>query len=130
MARREGENPNYQLTAQQLTALDLLLSGRTVTDTAAELSIARETVSRWRNTDAGFQAAYNAAAQSLWDAGQQLLLDARARAIAKLADLVDHADPAIALKAAAALARVDIPRPRGDLDPASIDRLSRLRGVL
>lgn len=120
----------YELTAQQVEALDLLLVGRTVTETAAALDVARETVSRWRNNDPAFQAAYNAALKSAYEATTARLLDGRARALDRLINLLDSEDEATALKAAAALLRVDTPQPRGDTDPASIDRYQRIIGNL
>jgi len=122
MARRGYEPKKYELAADQLAALDLLLAGKTVTEAAAAVEVARETVSRWRNSDPAFQAAYNAALQSAYDATTARLLDARGRALDRLAALVDHADPAIALKAAAALLRVGIERPKGRIDPADIEK--------
>ena len=67
MARRGYEPKKYELEADQAAALDLLLSGQTVTAAAAAVGVARETVSRWRNTDPAFQAAYNAALQSAYE---------------------------------------------------------------
>ena len=122
MARRGYEPKKYELEADQAAALDLLLAGQTVTAAAAAVGVARETVSRWRNNDPAFQAAYNAALQSAYEAGQVRLLDARARAVERLAALVDSKDEATALKAAAALLRVDVPRPDGPTSPAGIER--------
>ena len=81
MARMTRNTPKtYELEADQLTALDLLLAGQTVTATAAAVGVARDTVSRWRNGDPAFKAAYNAAMQSAYDATTARLLDARGRA--------------------------------------------------
>ena len=121
MARR-NEPKAYTLEADQAAALDLLLSGQTVTAAAAAVGVARETVSRWRNNDANFQAAYNAALQSAHDATTARLLDARARAVERLAALVDSKDEATALKAAAALLRVEIERPKGATSAAGVER--------
>ena len=121
MARR-NEPKAYTLEADQAAALDLLLSGQTVTAAAAAVGVARETVSRWRNNDANFQAAYNAALQSAYDATAARLLDARARAVERLAALVDSKDEATALKAAAALLRVEIERPKGATSAAGVER--------
>ncbi len=122
MARRGYEPKIYELTPDQAAALDLLLAGQTVTAAAAAVGVARETVSRWRNSDPAFQGAYNAALQSAHDAMGKKLLDARARAIDTLADLLESDDQAIALKSAAALLRVEIDRPKGYTNPAAIER--------
>jgi hypothetical protein len=108
----------------------MLLSGATVTDAAAALDVARETVSRWRNRDPAFIAAYNAALQSAWDTTHGRLLNARGKAIDRLADLIDSEDQATALRAAVALVRLDQPRPSGDTDPAAIERMQRLLASL
>lgn len=122
MPRITRGTPKDELTADQAAALDLLLAGQTVTAAAAAVGVARETVSRWRNSDAAFQGAYNAALQSVYDAGQARLLEARGKALDRLAALVDSNDPAIALKAAAALLRVDIERPKGATTAAGVER--------
>ena len=127
MARRAYEPKSYALEADQAAALDLLLAGQTVTAAAAAVGVARETVSRWRNNDPAFQAAYNAALQSAYDAGAARLLEARSKALDKLAGLLDSEDEATALKAAAALLRVGVERPRGEVDPAQIEKWQLLR---
>lgn len=113
-----AKNKADGLTAQQAAALDMLLAGYTVTQTAESLGLARETVSRWRNGDADFLAAYNAALRSAYEASQAKLLDGRTRAIATLAGLLDGEDKGLALKAALALLRVDVPEPTGPVSPA------------
>lgn len=122
MARQGYAPKEYELTPDQAAALDLLLAGQTITAAAAAVGVARETVSRWRNNDPAFQAAYNAALQSVYDAGQARLLEARGKALDRLAALVDSTDEATALKAAAALLRVDAPRPDG---PTTADGVAR-----
>lgn len=122
MARRGYEPQTYELSADQAAALDLLLAGKTVTEAAAAVGVARETVSRWRNSDPAFQAAYNAVLQSAYDATTARLLDARGKALDKLADLLDSEDEATALKAAAALLRVEVDRPKGYTNPAAVER--------
>ena len=124
MARATRATPrlSYELEADQAAALDLLLAGQTVTAAAAAVGVARETVSRWRNNDPNFQAAYNAALKSAYDATTARLLDARARAVERLAALVDSKDEATALKAAAALLRVKVPKPGGPTTAAGVER--------
>ena len=121
MARATRATPSYELSADQSAALDLLLAGQTVTAAAAAVGVARETVSRWRNSDPAFMAAYNAALQSAYEAGQARLLDARGRAVERLAALVDSPNTNYALKAAALLLRVPMLPPAGDVDPAAIE---------
>jgi len=122
MARKAYQPKVYELTPDQAAALELLLAGQTITAAAAAVGVARETVSRWRNEDPAFQAAYNAALRSAYEANQKKLIDARAKALDRLAALVDSQDQGIALKAAAALLRVDVEQPKGRTNAADIDR--------
>ena len=126
---RRVEPKSYELTADQAAALDLLLAGQTVTAAAAAVGVARETVSRWRNTDPAFQAAYNAAMQSVYEAGQARLLEARGKAVERLAALVDSPNTNYALKAAALLLRVPVLPPAGDVDPAAIEADQALASI-
>jgi DNA-binding NarL/FixJ family response regulator len=61
MERRKATNPDaseeWALTPQQEAAVDLLATGRTVTDTADAVGVARQTVSEWVNQHYGFRAA-------------------------------------------------------------------------
>lgn len=119
--------PKYELTPDQLAALDLLLSGHSVIEASAAVGVTRETVGRWRNSDPAFQAAYNTALQSAYEASQKKLLDARARAIGTLDGFLDGDDKGLALKAAAALLRVEIPQPTGRTDPYDIARWDAIK---
>jgi hypothetical protein len=120
MARQKNRGLN-ELTDQQLAAIDLLLAGETVDRTAATLGIGRETLSGWREEDTVFIARYNESLQSAWDASQKRLMDAQRKAIDKLAELVDEQDTGIALKAAAALLRITVPRPAGSTNPLGVE---------
>ena len=124
---RSGRASIPELEPQQVEAVGLLLSGRTITETAAALGVARETVSRWRHTDAAFEALYNEGLRSTWEAGRVRLEEARGKAIARLVELVDSEEPAVALKAAMALVRLDIPEPKGSVNPEHI-RLGSIMG--
>jgi hypothetical protein len=69
MSQRKATNGNTPapVTPQQLTAVDLLVSGKTLTETAAALGVGRPAVSDWVNHHPGFQAALNSRRQELWD---------------------------------------------------------------
>jgi hypothetical protein len=69
VARQKPTNPDtpdWTLTPQQETAVDLLASGKTVTDTATAVEVTRQTVSEWLNHHPGFQATLNNRRQELW----------------------------------------------------------------
>jgi hypothetical protein len=56
MPRQKPTNPDipdWTLTPQQETAVDFLVSGMTVTDTAAAVEVTRQTVSEWLNHHPG-----------------------------------------------------------------------------
>jgi hypothetical protein len=63
----QSDTPDWRLTPQQGTAVDLLVSGKTISETAAALGAARSAVSDWVNHHPGFQAALNSRRQELWD---------------------------------------------------------------
>ena len=70
MPPRNTTKPNEatnRLTPQQATAIDLLVSGKTLTDTAAVLGVDRATVSGWVNHHAAFLAALNSRRQEAFD---------------------------------------------------------------
>jgi hypothetical protein len=62
-----GDTPSGRLTPQQCTAVDLLVSGKTLTDTAAALGVGRPAVSDWVNHSPVFIAALNSRRQELFD---------------------------------------------------------------
>lgn len=111
----------YNLTAKQLQALELILMGKTVTEAAAEIGVARETVSRWSNHDPAFQAAYNAAMKSEWSAAQVTLLEARRRAAEMLLGMIDSEDLKLVFKVCEVLIKLDITEPKGQVDPFEIE---------
>jgi hypothetical protein len=59
VARQKPTNPDtpdWTLTPQQETAVDLLVSGKTITDTATAVEVTRQTINEWLNHHPGFQA--------------------------------------------------------------------------
>ena len=60
-------NGDDRLTPQQQTGVDLLVSGKTLTDAAVALGVTRETVSGWVNHHPPFLAALNARRQEAAD---------------------------------------------------------------
>jgi hypothetical protein len=113
---------NGQLSAQQAQTLALLLGGKTQRETAAELDIAEETISRWKHNDAVFMAAYNEGCKALFDASIVELLDLRRDAIKALKDAVTDDQPRHAdRRLKAAIAALKMPAPTiGDTDPKDI----------
>jgi transposase-like protein len=73
MARQKttsAPDPNWTLSPEQLAAVDLLASGKSVSETAGELAVDPQTVSQWWTQHYGVQAALNARRQAQW--GEQM----------------------------------------------------------
>lgn len=67
MTKRDSKNTNKtDLTPAQLSAVNLLATGATVTAAAESANVARQTVSEWMNHDPVFQAALNKRRSELW----------------------------------------------------------------
>ncbi len=117
-AQANGEG--WTLTPQQDAAVDLLCSGKTLTDTAATLAIRRQTVSAWVNHDPGFAAALNSRRQELWDGAAERLRGMLPAALDVLAEALDGDQPLAAaihiLKACGLYG--GIPAPQGPTEPA------------
>ena len=60
------DTPDWSLSEQQRTAVDLLVSGTNLQDTADAIAVTRQTVSEWLHHHPGFQAALNRRRQELW----------------------------------------------------------------
>jgi hypothetical protein len=123
--RRNPTNPDtsdWTLTPQQETAVDLLASGKTVTDTAAAVEVTRQTVSEWVNHHPGFQAALNRRRQELWGNMVDGLRALAPKALAVLARELESEAPLAAaihvLKACGLYGGV--PMPTGPTDPDAI----------
>jgi transposase-like protein len=58
--------PVLALSEQQQTAVDLIVSGRNISQVAEAIGCVRTTVSRWANRDPHFMAALNLRRQELW----------------------------------------------------------------
>lgn len=92
--------PIEGLTEKQSRAFWLSFAGETDVSIAAQLEIARTTVWRWRSlpawsgAESALKAYRRAAAKAVLEAGAQ-------RAAQRIAEIVDSADEAVALRAAA-----------------------------
>jgi hypothetical protein len=61
------------LTIEQRNAIDLLVTGKTDTETADAVGVHRVTVTKWRNGDPWFQAELNRRRQEIWAAAGERL---------------------------------------------------------
>ena len=96
---KEFEATPEELNALQQQAIILLASGKTNTETAKEIGVERETVSRWKNHDAMFAALLSYQQAALWDAAADKLRANALKAAGALGELLDHDDPDVRLKA-------------------------------
>lgn len=76
-----GDAGKWTLTPQQGAAVDLLAAGRTVSETAEAVGVARQTVSEWLNHHHGFRAELNCRRQELWDGATDRLRSLLPKAI-------------------------------------------------
>jgi hypothetical protein len=80
----KANGADARLTPQQGAAVDLLTSGKTLTDTAAALEVDRATVSGWVNHHPPFIAALNSRRQELWESQVETLRGLLPKALAVL----------------------------------------------
>src|SRR5215813_12368666 len=92
MPARKATNPDasgWSLSEQQLTAIDLLVTGKNLQDTADAIGVQRPTVSQWVNHHPGFQAALNRRRQELWQELTEALRGLLPKAVQVLACELD-----------------------------------------
>ena len=116
------DTPDWSLSEQQRTAVDLIVSGKNLQDTADAIAVTRQTVSEWLNHHPGFQAALNRRRQELWGDMIDGLRALVPKALAVLARELDGEAPLAAaihvLKACGLYG--GIATPTGPTDPGTI----------
>src|SRR5713226_3345730 len=132
MTRQKPTNPDtpdWTLTPQQETAVDLLASGKTVTDTAKALEVTRQTVSEWLHRHPGFQAALNSRRQELWAGMADTLRGLLPRALEVLKCELEGEQPLPAavhvLKACGLYGGVPVPQGPTEVEDAAIAQRRR-----
>ena len=78
-----------ELSISQQQAIHLLLTGLNDKQVAAELGVARQTVTNWRNHDSIFMAGLNSERKAAWLANQERMRSLMARVAIFLEGLVD-----------------------------------------
>src|SRR5689334_19627947 len=86
-------SPDWRLTPQQETAVDLLVAGKTIQATAETIDVRRATVSEWVNHHPGFMAALNLRRQECWREVTAGLRALAPKAVGVLATELDSAAP-------------------------------------
>lgn len=85
------------LSVEQQNAIPLILSGKSDREVAEATGVARETVTRWRNSDPAFVARVNYERRALWDFGRDKVLTLQAKALDVLERALDDGDTHAAL---------------------------------
>jgi hypothetical protein len=118
--RQHSRNP----TLPQLSAINLLVSGKNDRETAELLNLSRTCVTKWRLYDPVFQAALNVRRAEVWSVGAARLAGLIPKALDALSAELDKPDSPNRLKAAVELLRlVPVPiSPVGRIDPEAIVR--------
>ena len=113
--------PGYDaLTPPQAAAVGLLLAGKSGKQTATELGVSEETVSRWRNGSPSFVAALNVGRAELHDSQLDALRQLRRKALDTLTELLEADDAGTKLKAVGLVLALDVGAPSGLLTPQQI----------
>lgn len=110
-----------RLSVAQLTAIDLLVQGKLDREAAEAAGVSRETVTRWRNGNAPFQAELNRVRARVWRGCQDHLASLVHEALDTLADAMREGDvrAAIALVKTARLEEA-IAQPDDEQDAGAI----------
>lgn len=93
----DAKSPDL-LPAEQRQALELLVQGRSVAETAQSVGIARRTIYNWLQKDPTFQTAYNQWHQDMKENCRTRLLMLTGKATAALAKALEAGDANIALQ--------------------------------
>lgn len=117
-------DPVDELDADQLTALEALLRGETVTDAADAAGVHRTTVHRWRREDPEFRAALNRERARMQDRVRMRLMKAADHAAETVHDAVaEDGDVQAAFKLLKGLGMLDGERPEVGMTAAWVYRM-------
>jgi hypothetical protein len=117
------------LTMPQLSAIDLLASGKGDKETAELLGLSRTCVTKWRLYDPVFQAALNHRRAEVWAVGIDRLRSLIPKALDALADELENHDSPHRLKAASEILRL-AQLPAGSLGIGSTDAEEIVRRIV
>ena len=115
----EPHEKSQNLTVEQLNSIDLLVQGLSDREVAEKVGVARETVTRWRNGNAFFQAQLNQRRQEIWFSSHEKLRSLVGEAVEVLATELKAGDLRAAievLKAVGLYGKVEPPEAITDPD--------------
>jgi len=118
---RNGDEGIETLAAEQQTALELLLLGKSVAETAKSAGVARQTVHRWLKHDATFRAAYNEWHDQLKESSRSRLLMLTDKATDALEKALEAGDARAALQLLKGMGLIK-DEPAGPTDPQEVKK--------
>jgi hypothetical protein len=128
ISRRAPSRPEVidpELRPDQQQALELLVAGKTVTESAATVGVSRLTIYRWLKDDANFKAAYHQWHEQLQRSSRTRLLMLTEKATLAVEKALDAGDAKTAMQLLRGMGILkDIPP--GSTDPAEIRRRLQL----
>ena len=97
---QKTEANRTKLKSKQSSAIDLLASGKTVSQVAAEIGVTRQTIYNWQAKDGDFQDEFGQKLAELKQSQSQRTAEIVEKAFAAIASLLDSEDEKVRLKAA------------------------------
>lgn len=111
-----------KLTRKQLTVLEQLVSGATITHAAKTTKVSRSTIHRWLKDDFDFQAELNRRRGELQEAIHGTLRSVAHRAAQNVAEAVEGGDVSVSLKVLKGIGALSGEAPRPVTDDAEVLR--------
>ena len=109
--------PNPALTAKQCQAIQLLIAGKSVNDTAVAVNVDRRTLQRWRSNNPHFQAEFNRQRTEVYDSAHLRLNGLVHKAVDVMAKALDDGN----VQAAIQLLKM-VAKPEAETDPEQLVR--------
>jgi DNA-directed RNA polymerase specialized sigma24 family protein len=123
---RELEGAAKSLPLAQQTALELLVTGKSIAETARSAGVSRTTIYQWMRKDPVFRAAYNEWHDQLRESSRSRLLMLTEKATDAVEKAVEGGNARMAMQLLKGMGMVrDLPP--GPTDPAEVKRISDLQ---
>ena len=88
----ESDETRHQVTDRQSSVIDTLLSGKTITETAEEFGLSRQTVSNWVNNNHVFKEEKERRQRNIRQESSELLHSALGKSIKVIINQLDKGD--------------------------------------
>jgi hypothetical protein len=119
------ELATVKLPADQRTALEMLLTGRSITETAQSAGVSRDTIYRWLKHDPVFRATYNQWHDPLDESCQSRLLALTDKATDAVEKALEAGDARTALQLLKGMGMIR-PRAVGPTDPEEVKKVMEM----